>query len=199
MSATEASRRAIQPAPLPRGRCREPLWKMLFEAAMEPFVVLLAVAGGLAILVGEVRDGVLVLLGLLPIVGADVITEYRGERVLEALRAASAPWRESVAMAPRPPSPRPSSCRATSLFSRPAMSCRRTYASSARTASWWIGASSPGSRSPRRHGSTQTRTVPPLRTGGRWPIWGPAWLVAAARASSSRSVERRSSVRSPVD
>ena len=92
LSATEASRRAIAAGPntLEAAR-REPLWKMLFEAAMEPFVVLLAVAGGLAILVGEVRDGVLVLLGLLPIVGADVITEYRGERALEALRAASAP------------------------------------------------------------------------------------------------------------
>jgi Ca2+-transporting ATPase len=70
---------------------REPLWKMLLGAATEPFVVLLAVAGGLAILVGEVRDGLLVLAGLLPIVGADVVTEYRGERALEALRDASAP------------------------------------------------------------------------------------------------------------
>ena len=52
---------------------------------------MLAVAGALAILVGEVRDGLLVLFGLLPIVGADVVTEYRGERALEALRAASAP------------------------------------------------------------------------------------------------------------
>ena len=42
-------------------------------------------------LLGEVRDGLLVLVGLLPIVGADVVTEYRGERALEALRDASAP------------------------------------------------------------------------------------------------------------
>jgi Ca2+-transporting ATPase len=34
---------------------------------------------------------VLVLVALLPIVGADVVTEYRGERALEALREASAP------------------------------------------------------------------------------------------------------------
>jgi Ca2+-transporting ATPase len=70
---------------------REPVWKMLLDAAREPFVLLLAVAGGLAILVGEVRDGLLVLVGLLPIVGADVVTEFRGERALEALRDASAP------------------------------------------------------------------------------------------------------------
>ena len=69
----------------------EPLWRMAIESATEPFVLMLAVAGGLAIAVGEVRDGLLVLAGLLPIVGADVVTEYRGERALEALRDASAP------------------------------------------------------------------------------------------------------------
>lgn len=70
---------------------REPVWRMVIDAATEPFVLLLAVAGVLAILVGELRDGLLVLVGLLPIVGADVVTEYRGERALEALRDASAP------------------------------------------------------------------------------------------------------------
>ncbi len=64
---------------------------MVWEAFTEPFVLMLAAAGILAILVGEPRDGILVLLGLLPIVGADVVTEYRGERALEALREASAP------------------------------------------------------------------------------------------------------------
>jgi Ca2+-transporting ATPase len=70
---------------------RESLWRMLLKAASEPFVLMLALAGVLAIVVGEVRDGILVLLGLLPIVGADVFTEYRGERALEALRDATAP------------------------------------------------------------------------------------------------------------
>jgi P-type Ca2+ transporter type 2C len=70
---------------------REPVWRMVVEAVTEPFVIMLAVAGVLAILVGEVRDGILVLCGLLPIVGADVVTEYRGDRALEALRDASAP------------------------------------------------------------------------------------------------------------
>ncbi|MET1232914.1 MAG: HAD-IC family P-type ATPase [Candidatus Limnocylindrales bacterium] len=64
---------------------------MFLEAVMEPFVLLLAVAGVLAVIVGEGRDGLLVLVGLLPIVGADVVTEYRGQRALEALREASAP------------------------------------------------------------------------------------------------------------
>ena len=64
---------------------------MVFEAATEPFVLLRATAGVLAILLQEVRDGIHILIGLLPIVGADVVTEYRGERALEALRDASAP------------------------------------------------------------------------------------------------------------
>jgi hypothetical protein len=70
---------------------REPVWRMVLEAFTEPFVLMLAGAGLLAVLVGEVRDGLLVLVGLLPIVGADVVTEYRGERALEALRDATAP------------------------------------------------------------------------------------------------------------
>jgi Ca2+-transporting ATPase len=76
---------AIQHVERPR------VWRMLLTAATQPFVLLLLAAGVGAILLGEVRDGSLVLLGLIPIVGADVVTEYRGERALEALRAASAP------------------------------------------------------------------------------------------------------------
>jgi Ca2+-transporting ATPase len=92
LGTAEARQRAIEAGPnaLERSR-REPLWRMVLGAATEPFVLMLALAGGLAILVGEVRDGLLVLIGLLPIVGADVLTEYRGERALEALREASAP------------------------------------------------------------------------------------------------------------
>jgi Ca2+-transporting ATPase len=66
-------------------------WRIVLDAATEPFVLLLAIAGGGAVLLGEVRDGLLVLAALLPIVGADAVTEYRGEHALEALRAASAP------------------------------------------------------------------------------------------------------------
>jgi Ca2+-transporting ATPase len=67
------------------------LTKSITRAATEPFVVLLAIAGALAIALGEVRDGLLVLVGLVPIVGADVVTEYRSERALAELRAVAAP------------------------------------------------------------------------------------------------------------
>ena len=83
------------------------LWRMVVASATQPFVLLLLAAGVGAILLGEVRDGWLVLLGLVPIVGADVVTEYRGERALEALRAASAPTRPAAA------------CRAPSSTCRP--------------------------------------------------------------------------------
>ncbi|HET9522420.1 MAG TPA: HAD-IC family P-type ATPase [Candidatus Limnocylindrales bacterium] len=92
LATEEVERRAAQAGPNAlEASEQEPLWRMLLKAASEPFVLLLAIAGGLAIIVGETRDGILVLLGLLPIVGADVVTEYRGERALEALRDATAP------------------------------------------------------------------------------------------------------------
>ena len=67
------------------------LAKLVWDGAREPFVVLLFVAGCLAIALNEVRDGLLVLIILAPIVGAGVVTEYRGEKALEALREAVAP------------------------------------------------------------------------------------------------------------
>src|SRR5204863_1362070 len=70
---------------------RESVFAMLVEAVTEPFVILLAIAGGLAIVLGEVRDGLLILIGLVPIVGADLVTGFRAERALEALRDATAP------------------------------------------------------------------------------------------------------------
>ena len=88
----EARRRLAASGPNELEERRPPSpWRMAWEAATEPFILLLLGAGILAVVLGETRDGVLVLLGLLPIVGADVVTEFRAERALEALRAASAP------------------------------------------------------------------------------------------------------------
>ena len=67
------------------------IWRSLFKAASEPFVLLLAAAGIGAVILGEMRDGLLVLGGLIPIVGADVATAYRSERALAELREAVAP------------------------------------------------------------------------------------------------------------
>jgi len=92
LPAGEALRRHLEAGPnaLEESR-RRPVWRMVVEALTEPFIVMLVVAGLLAVAVGEVRDGILILVALLPIIGADVVTEYRGDRALEALREASAP------------------------------------------------------------------------------------------------------------
>ncbi|MGD0017947.1 MAG: cation-transporting P-type ATPase [Candidatus Limnocylindrales bacterium] len=67
------------------------LLALFWDGAREPFIVLLFIAGCLAIALNQVRDGLLVLVILAPIVGAGVVTEYRGEKALEALREAAAP------------------------------------------------------------------------------------------------------------
>ena len=67
------------------------VWRMIWGAASQPFILLLLGSGALAVVLNEVRDGLLVMFGLIPIVAADVITEYRAERALEALRDASTP------------------------------------------------------------------------------------------------------------
>ena len=70
---------------------RPSVWRALLGAASEPFILLLVAAGVGAVLLGEVRDGLFVLGGLVPIVGADVATTYRSERALAELRNAVAP------------------------------------------------------------------------------------------------------------
>ncbi|MEZ0241086.1 MAG: cation-translocating P-type ATPase [Chloroflexota bacterium] len=88
----EAARRGARSGPNALERSEPPsVWRMVIDAATEPFVLLLVAAGLGAVFLGEVRDGLLILVGLIPIVGADVWTEFRGERALEALREASAP------------------------------------------------------------------------------------------------------------
>jgi Ca2+-transporting ATPase len=64
---------------------------LVWDAVTEPFILLLLAAGSLAVILGETRDGLLMLAALVPIVGADVVTEYRAERALYALRMATAP------------------------------------------------------------------------------------------------------------
>jgi Ca2+-transporting ATPase len=88
----EAARRQLEHGPNALAEAHtEPLWRLVADAATEPFILLLAAAGVGAIILGEVRDGLLVLLFLIPLVGADALTEYRADRALAALRAASAP------------------------------------------------------------------------------------------------------------
>jgi P-type Ca2+ transporter type 2C len=92
LDADEAARRLAEHGPneLAPSEPSSPL-ALIREALTEPFVLLLLAAGVGAVALGEVRDGLLVLVGLVPIVGADVVTEYRADRALAELRAAAAP------------------------------------------------------------------------------------------------------------
>lgn len=67
------------------------LLRIVWQGATEPFILLLILAGALAIALGHVTDGAFVLFMVGPIVGAGVVTEFRSERALETLRAATAP------------------------------------------------------------------------------------------------------------
>jgi Ca2+-transporting ATPase len=67
------------------------IWRALVDALTEPFVLMLIGAGLLAVWLGEVRDGLLILVAIVPIVGADVATTFRAERALAVLRQANAP------------------------------------------------------------------------------------------------------------
>ena len=128
LAAAEVERRARESGPnAVEAAEREPVWRMLLEAPPSRSSCSSSAAGVLAILLGEVRDGLLVLVGLVPIVGADVVTEYRGERALEALRDASAPDGPGPAGRGRVDVVRPRRwCRATSCCSRAATSSRPT-------------------------------------------------------------------------
>ena len=83
LAAAGANELAKHPAPS--------IWRLAWGAASEPFILLLLGSGALAIFLNEVRDGLFVMIGLVPIVAADVLVEFRAERALQALADASAP------------------------------------------------------------------------------------------------------------
>ena len=127
-----AARRALRPERARSGPSRDGPCAIR-RAVMEPFVLLLFVAGVLAIVLGEVRDGILGARGLVPIVGADVLISYRSERALASLRDATAPRALVRRRGVRPMSSPRTSSRATSCCYGRAISCPRMPGSAART------------------------------------------------------------------
>ncbi len=92
LTQAEAARRLVDDGPNELAAPPRPsVLGMLWHTVTEPFILVLVAAGALAVILGETRDGLLILAGVVPIVAADVVTGYRAERALEALRAASAP------------------------------------------------------------------------------------------------------------
>ncbi|MBP1705208.1 MAG: calcium-translocating P-type ATPase, PMCA-type, partial [Chloroflexi bacterium] len=92
LNVVEATRRLAVLGPNELEPVEHPsILRIIWRGATEPFILLLLLAGALAIALGHVTDGAFVLLMVVPIVGAGVVTEYRSERALETLRAATAP------------------------------------------------------------------------------------------------------------
>ncbi|HYM84876.1 MAG TPA: HAD-IC family P-type ATPase, partial [Candidatus Dormibacteraeota bacterium] len=92
LNLVEAARRVAVLGPNELEPVEHPsLLRIVWRGATEPFILLLVLAGALAIALGHVADGAFVLLMIVPIVAAGVVTEYRSERALETLRAATAP------------------------------------------------------------------------------------------------------------
>ena len=130
----------------------------------QPFVLLLAAAGIGAVLLGEVRDGLLVLGGLIPIVAADVATTYRSERALAELRDAVAPWPTWCAMVFEPKSRLATSCPGMCCCWRRGTWCLPTFEYSPAGASSSIAASSLASRYQSRRARLRCRGGAPGRT-----------------------------------
>jgi Ca2+-transporting ATPase len=69
-------------------------WRFLREAlgvVADPMAVMLAVAAGAYLALGETRDGVVLLVALVPVLGVDVLLELRSRSALRKLAAAVSP------------------------------------------------------------------------------------------------------------
>ena len=196
----EAARRAADAGPNALEHSEAPsVWRMVIDAATEPFVLLLMASGLGAILLNEVRDGILILLGLVPIVGADVLTEYRGERALEALREHRRQPPESGAAARSQMSRRRRSCPGDVVLIRvgdvvPADLRASSIDRLSIDRSILTGESLPEPVARRARCAGRR----PRRPGGRWPSPAPASSPGEARASWWRSAPRPRSAGSPA-
>ncbi|HWE26264.1 MAG TPA: HAD-IC family P-type ATPase, partial [Myxococcales bacterium] len=65
--------------------------RQLLETLADPMAIMLAVAGSVYLALGEMRDGVILLAALVPVLGVDVLLELRSRRALRKLAAAAAP------------------------------------------------------------------------------------------------------------
>jgi Ca2+-transporting ATPase len=66
-------------------------WTPIIHALTDPMVLLLLAAGLVYVFLQEYRDGIVLLVALLPIVAMDLLLEVRAERTLDRLRSLAAP------------------------------------------------------------------------------------------------------------
>ncbi len=67
------------------------LWRELLQPLRDPMVIILLVAGGIFIGLGETTDGVTMMLATIPLIVVDLVLEVRAERTLDRLRQMAAP------------------------------------------------------------------------------------------------------------
>lgn len=76
------------------------LWHWFLKAVADPMAVLLLVAGGTYLVVGDKLDAIVALAALIPITAVTIVLEFRAERTLEQLKRMTAPtaevWRDGA-------------------------------------------------------------------------------------------------------
>lgn len=92
LSDAEATQRLADARRLhpPTPRYRQWLHELWHEL-LDPMALMLAVAACVYLALGEVRDGVILLVALIPVIGSDVLLQARAGRALKALATAVAP------------------------------------------------------------------------------------------------------------
>jgi len=92
LTGEEAARRLTEFGPNALTPARRLGWlREAVGSLADPMAVMLLVVGVLYLAVGEVRDGVVLLVALVPVIGVDVFLEARSRGVLRRLAAATAP------------------------------------------------------------------------------------------------------------
>ncbi len=88
----EAARRLVAQGPnLLPGSARKTLWKMVIGVLLEPMFLMLLVAGGLYLALGDLAEASFLLSFVFVVIGITLAQERKTQRALESLRELSAP------------------------------------------------------------------------------------------------------------
>jgi len=92
LSHEEAARRLAEHGPnaLPDGS-HQPLWRIAWHVLAEPMLLMLLVAGGIYLALGDRGEALFLLGSVLVVIGITLAQEHRTQRALDALRELSAP------------------------------------------------------------------------------------------------------------
>jgi Ca2+-transporting ATPase len=121
---------------LPAAR-RSGLLRTALDVVREPMILMLLAAGGIYLLLGDLREAIVLLFSVLVVVAISLFQNQRTERALQALRDLSSPRALVIRDGTRRRIPGRGSCRATSSSSRKGTGSPPTRRSwSSRTSRW---------------------------------------------------------------